>query len=110
MERLTLNRAWTLCLRQWGHVTKRLEVDDSLDVEGLKREWMGANGFSFEDVESNCFFCEYNEQQRGLGCANCPGKLVSKSFNCGRKTYHYYHRPHKFYAKIIHLNKKRKAK
>ena len=109
MKKLTLNQAWRLCLKQWKWIVKQIKAGDTHCVAILKRQWTTANGYDKDEIESECFFCEYC-RFRNRGCGHCPGKLVNKRFNCANTTYEYDVKPLKFYAKLLELDKKRKAK
>ena len=116
MKKLTLNQAWRLCLKQWKWMIPNLNDDN--DIEDLKDEYFDVIMAGDNDIpDNNCYFCEYNEQQgghSGLGesgdCSHCPGVLVNKRFSCGNDTYHFATYPLKFHAKLLELDKKRKAK
>jgi len=107
MKLLTLNETWTLCLRMWQWIAKEIEKDKYLDVIVLKRQWIQEHGFEDEYIKATCFFCEYNTQRNADGCEYCPGKLVSRAFECGRKSYNYKLKPEKFYERLVELNNKR---
>lgn len=107
MKKLTLNEAWRLCLKQWKWIIRQLAKGDKRSIGSLKRQWCQENGFN--DVVANCFFCAY-ARQNGDGCDHCPGKLVNRRFGCDRVTYEHDVYPHKFYAKLLELDKKRKSK
>jgi len=111
MKRLTLNRAWTLCLKQWKWIIKQLDAGRTESIDKLKAEWMEQNGYGYDEICANCFFCEYANQQGGIyNCECCPGTLVNKKFYCRNKTYNFREKPIKFYKKLLELNKKRKGK
>jgi hypothetical protein len=103
--RLTTNKSWELCLKQWGWIIRQLKKDGTLDVEDLKEEWCKANGY--EELDSNCFFCEYARQHREnvlLPCG-CPAKKIDKKFDCLGTDYHYTMNPFAFYKKLKQLNR-----
>jgi len=90
----------------WKWIAEQRRRDGSLPVNLLRLEWMEEhflNGY----ILSDCFFCHYAAQFGGL-CDHCPGKLVSKRFDCGITSYNYNNKPIKFYKKIVELNEKRK--
>ena len=114
MKQLTLNQAWKKCLAHWKYVIKHW--GEGKDVSELKDEYL--DEFEKEgELLNDCYFCEYNEQQREETdpgeegtCLQCPGKLVSARFDCHARAYHYWNKPLKFYRKLLELDKKRKAK
>lgn len=115
MMKLTLAKTWQLCLRMWKWIAKEMEKDNKLSIWNLKDQWLEEHKFQLIDIVHSCFFCEYNTQQGGepcdcqkdTACSLCPGKLVSKSFKCNRKTYSYSKKPIQFYKKLVELNNKR---
>ena len=101
---LTLDLAWDLCLKQWAWIKAEIEARPKLSAITLKRQWCKENGF--EDIYYNCFFCKYADQQfRGGGCDNCPGRLVDPKFHCNKEKYYYCRRPLEFRAELVRLNK-----
>ena len=109
MKRLTLDQAWTLCLKQWRWIAMRLKAGDGRGIESLKEEWLEKHGYNWDDVRLDCFFCQYSYQPRQKGChGSCPGHKVDKAFRCDHPEYTYDIEPLKFYAKLLELNKRRK--
>ena len=106
--RLTLNKVWELCLKQWDWVIFEWLKDKTVPIEWLKSQWMDKNGFK-GDMQGNCFFCEYDYRKKN-NCENCPGKLVDSTFSCSALNYSWYRKPKEFYGKILAFNKKRKTK
>lgn len=104
--KLTLEKAWQLCLEQRKWITKEVRKKNHPPVSILKRKWASAHGY--EDICVGCFFCEYNKQKSGhvfgYGCVNCPGKLVDPEFDCKDVRYHFYNKPIKFHNKLLELN------
>ena len=101
---LTLDMAWDLCLnQQWDWIKAQIEAGSLLSVEGLKGQWCRENGF--EDIDYNCFFCEYDSLLVCSSCKNCPGRLVDPKFHCNNKEYHYEYKPLAFHAELVRLNK-----
>ena len=108
-KKLTLEKAWTECLRMWKWVAKH--HDEYVDVNEAKLQWLYDNGYENREVDGNCFFCEYDTQiWLRKNCYNCPGKCICKSFDCGKPSYHYRIKPKAFYKKLVELDKKRRAK
>ena len=100
---LTLDMAWDLCLKQWDWIKAQIEAGSRPFVCKLKDQWCRENGF--EDIYYNCFFCEYADQQfRGGGCDNCPGRLVYPEFYCNKEKYYYCRKPLDFHAELVRLN------
>lgn len=112
-EKLTLNQTWKYCLAMWKWIAKKAEQDSELNVDDLKSEWLKKHP-RFGKVYNDCFFCEYLEQHPTTddeSCPTCPGRLVSKRFNCmDNVTYNFSYKPIKFYQKLVELNEKRKSK
>ena len=105
-KKLTLNQTWTLCLRQWKWIIKQLDAGSVECIANLKEQWTKQNEYGINRINANCFFCEY--ASRHLDCTqSCPGKLVSKQFDCENSSYIYRIKPRKFYKKLLELNKKR---
>ena len=101
---LTIDMAWDLCLEQWAWIKAQIEAWSKLSVGTLKCQWCKENGY--EAIWGYCFFCEYaNQQFRGGGCNNCPGRLVDPEFNCCNDEYHYEYNPLAFHAELVRLNK-----
>jgi len=107
-KKLTLGQTWKQCLAMWKWIAEQKKQGRELDGEGLKAIWMEKYP-RFGEIENNCFFCEYDTKRSG-DCSNCPGKLVSKRFDCINITYDYYDKPIQFYRKLVELNEKRKGK
>lgn len=73
-EKLTRERALSLHRQMWIDMFLKLGNNpDGLARTIFKRDWLQAHGY--ENVECNCFLCEYDFQQRKLGedfCEFCP--------------------------------------
>ena len=73
-EKLTREKALNLHRQMWIDMLLKLGNNpDGLARTMFKRDWLQAHGY--EDVECNCFLCEYDFQQRRLGedfCEFCP--------------------------------------
>ena len=118
-KKLTLDEAWEECLKMWRWVVKEWEKDRDKSVRCLKQEYAEMTGISGM-VVSDCYFCEYDCQQRLLlleedlsryeDCLFCPGKVASPRFSCKTATYYYLLKPDKFLAKLLKLDKKQKKK
>ena len=102
MTKLTLDRAWELCLEQWAWITEQVEAGSEKDIFIFKREWCAEHGF--KNVRGNCFFCEYDKQNSD-DCSSCPGRLIDPDFHCGSPKYDFHYKPLAFNKKIIKLNK-----
>lgn len=112
MKKLTLNQAWTLCLKQWKWIIEQLDAG-SKDVGNLKLRWMKKSRYI--NVNSACFFCHYHVQEHkkkrsNKECGYCPGRLVSRRFDCMHSSYDYKDKPRAFYRKLLALDKKRRVK
>lgn len=106
-KKLTLNQAWTKCLRMWKWIAVNLGKE--IKAYDLKIKWL--EQYETETLFGQCYFCEYAEQQDlGGDCELCPGVLVDKTFNCSHQDYTWHENPKGFLKKIVALNKKRKAK
>ena len=72
-EKLTREKALELHRRMWGDMRKKLGNNPSdLARRIFKRDWLQTHGY--EDVECNCFLCEYDTQQKSKykACEACP--------------------------------------
>ena len=111
MKKLTLNKAWQLCLKQWEWIIRELDNGSKANIGTLKYKWCFDNKLS---PNCYCFFCEYSSQNGLVGqayCHFCPAKLINKNFSCTtNEEYHYAYEPRAFYAKLLKLNKKRLKK
>ena len=106
MTKWTLNQTWKYCLKMWKWIAEQVQKNNVWYIEELKQQWLQEHKFS-KNLCNNCFFCDYNEQD---DCSGCPGKLVTKSFDCCNHAYHFVHSPIKFYKKLLQLDKKRRHK
>lgn len=107
-KQLTLEETWKLCLDMWKWIAKCLKkhkkADYHLMVDTLKQKWLDKNGYEDIDIDSNCFFCEYQAQHPGKNvCATCPGRLVSSTFDCFDDSCHFEYEPILFYKKLVRL-------
>ena len=110
-KRLTLNNVWELCVDGlWKYVAKRKQAGDKRSVYDLKVAWMRRHDYEEDEIQAECFFCEYNNRHYHLDCRNCPGKLVDATFSCSNPSYSYKTRPYRFYRKLLALDKKRRAR
>lgn len=107
---MTLNKTWQLCLKMWKWIIEEIKRDKTQSIEGLKEKWLIKN--KYENIFCDCFFCNYAYQQPLKDCEDmcdfCPGRLVSKRFNCFDSSYNHETKPLKFYKKLIQLNNKRR--
>ena len=111
-NKLTLDKAWELCLAQWKWVAEQIRAGTNLDVQELKKRWCKKHAFA-NAIAEDCFFCEYKYQREilsGNPCRLCPAKRVGKAFNCHDDYYHYYVYPLRFYAEVRRRNKIRLAR
>ena len=70
-ERLTKERAIELFRQQWSDMQDRIgENPDILNRELFKIMWVDEH-FPGEEVDANCFLCEYVMQQDREGVGNC---------------------------------------
>ena len=107
MEHLTYDKAWKLCMEQWGD----MEKDGFGNIFYQKRRWVKRS--AYQNVVYDCFFCEYASQQgtsvsrdHPVICRYCPARQIEPNFNCGGySNHHYLYYPHKFHAKIKELYK-----
>lgn len=102
----TLDRTWVNCLRMWKWISENWKKGDN--VVTMKKRWLRNNGFNAGSIKNYCFFCDYHSNENE-DCEICPGKLINSQFHCQNVTYNYYLKPKKFYAKLLHLNAKRKG-
>ena len=107
MKKRTLNQTWTLCLRMWRWIVKMKAKNNRRWISTLKSQWLHLNNVKIEGSH-NCFFCELSN--RHSSCVRCPGKLVTRSFNCTNIMYHYKNQPAAFYKELLRLNRIRKTK
>lgn len=105
-KKLSLNDIWRLCLKMWKEIHKEFLIVSA------KQEWLKENGFNSDIICASCFFCEWAKQNENNDindfCIMCPGKLVSKRFQCENISYKYSRKPTAFYKKLLQLDKKRK--
>ncbi len=117
MKKLSLDRAWRLCLKQqWKWMIAQLKKGSKAKVETLKKRWFRLyKPNDIGKIQHNCYFCEY-DKQREDNCLNCPAVLIDPDFHCRVDEYDYKYEPYAFYAelqalhKIFLLDKKRRAK
>jgi len=115
MKKTNLNETWKLCLSMWRWIAKERGRSNYLSVYTLKAKWLRKHGFKENSVREECFFCEYCSKHRTIkaetvGCPDCPGTKVDRSFDCRNTDYNFYSRPIAFYKKLLALNKIRTAK
>lgn len=101
---MDLNTTWEKTLEMWKWIAE--QYTPGRNVGRMKRAWMSEHCLEYSNIGSNCLFCIYSVH-RGEGCGHCPGRLVSKRFNCINRSYHYWGKPRKFYEKLCELNAKR---
>lgn len=121
--KMSLGQTWKNCLSMWRWIAKEVRKHKGwkywsykkrrLRVIELKSEWTDAHGF--DNIEFNCFFCDYAVDSRatgcwcirGLGCKWCPARKIDSNFDCSHTPYDYTKYPIKFYNKLVSLNRKR---
>ncbi len=110
-KKLTLEQTWTLCLQMWKWIVEQVQKDPDVNVDDLKEKWLEKHGWEDDDeLEGNCFFCEWGNQQGDPSCDSCPAKRIDKTFDCRTDNYHFIYRPIDFYQEVVALNKIRKAR
>jgi len=126
VKRLTLDETWEECLRMWKWIASSPRLPKHkcpshyLIVE-LKRTWLKKEGYDPQGMADKCFFCEYAVQKYidsngklpkslSLRCSYCPGRKVSRKFDCMCDDYNYARFPKRFYAELCRLNKIRMDK
>ena len=96
-EELTRETALNLHRRMWADMLIKLGNNpDGLARTMFKLDWIRTHGY--EDVECNCFLCEYDTQQRKVKenwnecCKHCPIDWSSLSaednVSCGDRYIH----------------------
>ena len=106
---LTLNRVWIMCLAQWKWIIEQLDAGSEKGIYDLKKEWFRLYGKGTEPC-SYCYFCEYDVRHSNGNCSCCPIKLVNPNLVCQSKGFHFEINPHKFYARLLRLEKRWRAK
>ena len=108
-----LDRCWKNCLRMWKWISENLKQGTS--VEGMKRQWLKQNGFK-KPCRHSCFFCEYDHEfwendDSVRWCVHCPARMVTnQNFHCDSDAHSWSQNPKAFYAKLLELDAKRRAK
>jgi len=111
MKRLTLDKAWELCLKQWRWIIKQRKKHPTKNINVLKKIWLEKH--KFNSVVTGCFFCEYcviHEDRSNNSCPTCPAVKIDKTFYCQNPNYDFYSKPEEFYKKLLELNRKRKKR
>ena len=105
MKRLTLDETWKQCLEMWKWIAKQVRGGDKDEVWHLKVRWLEAHGIGEEDINSDCFFCEYTGRwgNRFGNCGICPAVKVDPDFRCQDTWYDFEEEPIKFYNKISRI-------
>ena len=114
--RLTLDKAWKICLSMWEDIHK----DGNVDIN--KIQWMAEHGYEGK-FRGDCPFCEYAKRACSAAvarndyepldkwwCDYCPGRKVDKTFGCHNKKYHHFNKPKAFYKKLLELDRIRRGK
>lgn len=112
--KLTLNKAWKMCLDMW----KEIHLVRAIDISDAKSDYLKENDIK-EYLINDCFFCTYaDEKSGGIDisdgmCEYCPG-VIAAGYNHTRntlwceqegKSWGYYHKA--FYTYLVKLNKER---
>lgn len=120
--KLSLEKTWTECLRMWEDIAaeirkliKKGAENIDYDVEELKYDWLEQDGYEPDNIQAQCFFCDYQRKHAKTGfehvyCSRCPAKKIDKNFCCDNDDYDYQNNPLAFYAKLVELNRIRKNK
>jgi hypothetical protein len=88
----------------WKWVSENYEKYSN--VHRAKGAWLVDNGYPELIHGSACFFCLYTDP-----CCGCPARQVDDDFHCvNSEGYDYLAEPKAFYAKLVELDKKRRAK
>lgn len=112
-KRLTLNYVWAECIKMYTYVVKKRKAGDTRSVSDLKTVWVNRHGYKSNKLNSDCFFCEYDERRMPsprINCASCPGKLVDSSFHCTNAQFIWCKYPDFFLKEIIRLDAIRRAR
>jgi hypothetical protein len=103
-----LDTCWKNIITMWKDIVYAVERFEYTDINELKRGWLAKHGF--DDIEDNCFFCEWAENNKDRDshrCHKCPGVLVDEEFNCGDDPA-WDSEPIEFYKLLKKLDRKRK--
>ena len=69
---LTREKALELHRKMWSDMQKDLgDTPNGSQRVSYKREWCDTH-FPKEDIENNCFLCEYNKSSERDDCKDCP--------------------------------------
>ena len=112
-KRLTLNYVWAECIKMYTYVTKKRAAGDSRSVKRLKQAWLNRHGYKTDELNSDCFFCEYDERHQPLvrnNCNWCPAELIDSSFSCGNEPFKWFKFPGLFLKELLRLDAIRRAK
>ena len=99
MKRLNLDETWKQGLMMWRWIAMRVKAGDERNVFVLKAMWLEKHGIENNEIDYNCFFCEYDSRYRD-DCDTCPAKRVNKLFHCNDSDTNYacYYQPIAFYT------------
>lgn len=94
MKRLNLNETWALCLKMWKWIAMKVRAARNAgriwNVDNLKKEWLQKHGIKDEEIDLNCFFCEYDDKRHSLTeCQFCPARKIERDFHCNKSTSNY---------------------
>ena len=99
MREITVDEAWTLCMKDWSNIARAIRRGSEENVEFLKR--IHTSKLDGNLPVADCFFCERSIQIGG-NC-QCPPTLIDKKFRCSNEDYHYRTFPLLFYKEIQRL-------
>jgi hypothetical protein len=124
---ITLDEAWDWCISMWSSISRRCLKDTDTRVNAMKMQYLEKHGIKPDELDQDCFFCQYDRMmetkskanQYGLSvekfleehdemgdCQFCPGKLIDHTFHCTSPYYHFEDKPRHFYKKVRQLYKK----
>lgn len=106
-KKITLKQAWTQCLKMWKWIAENYVDNKTNNTDKLKTIWIKENKIRYS-LQHHCFFCQYDKEQKGESyCDTCPGKLVSRRFQCEvYSSYNWQSKPKQFHKKLLELHEK----
>ncbi len=112
-KRLTLNYVWAECIKMYTYVVKKKQAGDYRTVSELKTAWVNRHGYKSNELNSDCFFCEYDEHHQPVvrcNCKFCPAAMVDENFHCVNIEYEWRTKPDLFLKEILILDAIRRVK